>query len=67
MKSTSEDALNLIRHRHHEDVELRCTCTNEAAGVSLTGRVAELSDAVLSIKGTASETFITLDGAIVWV
>ena len=31
MKSTSEDALNLIRHWHHEDAELRCTCTNEAA------------------------------------
>ena len=32
--------------------------------VSLTGRVAELSESALSIKGTASEVLITRDGAI---
>ena len=31
-------------------------------GFSLTGRVAELSNSVLSIKGTACEALITLDG-----
>ena len=29
-----EDALNLIRHWHHEDAELRCTCAGEAGGAA---------------------------------
>ena len=62
MKSTGDDALNLVRHWQHEGAELRCTSASEGMGLSMTGRVAELSDAVLSITGTACEARITLDG-----
>ena len=62
MKSTGEDALNLIRHWKHEDAQLRCTCTSEGVGFRFTGRVAELSDSALSITGTACEALITLNG-----
>ena len=62
MKATGEDALNLIRYLKNEGSQLRCTCTSEGVGLSVTGRVAELSDSVLSITGTACEVLITLDG-----
>ncbi len=62
MKATGEDALNLIRYWKNEGSQLRCTCTSEGVGLSVTGRVAELSDSVLSITGTACEVLITLDG-----
>ena len=62
MKSTGEDALNLIRHWKNEGAELHCTCTSEGVGFRVTGRVAELSDSVLSITGTACGALITLDG-----
>ena len=63
MKSTRDDALNLIRHWKSEDAQLRCTYTSEGVGVTVTGRVAELSDSALSITGTACEALIALDGA----
>jgi hypothetical protein len=63
MKAARDDALNLIRHWYSEDTPLRCTSTTEGLGFGLTGRVAELSDSVLSIRGTACEAVITLDGA----
>ena len=53
MKATGEDALNLIRYWKNEGSQLRCTCTSEGVGLSVTGKVAELSDSVLSITGTA--------------
>ena len=62
MKATGEDALNLIRHWKNEGSQLQCTCTSEGVGLSLTGRVTELSESVLSITGTACEALITLDG-----
>ena len=47
-----------------EDAQLRCTYASEGVGVTVTGRVAELSDnSALSIKGTACEALIALDGA----
>ena len=63
MKSTRDDALNLIRHWKSEDAQLRCTYTSEGVGVTVTGRVAELSDSALTITGTACEALIALDGA----
>ena len=62
MKASGEDALNLIRYWKNEGSQLRCTCTSERVGLSVTGKVAELSDSVLSITGTACEVLITLDG-----
>ena len=62
MKATGKDALNLIRHWKDESSQLRCTCASEGVGLSLMRRVAELSDSVLSIKGTACEALITLGG-----
>ncbi len=62
MKATGEDALNLIRYWKNEGSQLRCTCTSEGVGLSVTGKVAELSDSVLSITGTACEVLITLNG-----
>ena len=43
MKATGEDALNLIRYWKNEGSQLRCTCTSEGVGLSVTGKVAELS------------------------
>ena len=63
MKAARDDALNLIRHWYSEDTPLRCTSTTEGLGFGLTGRVSELSDSVLSIKGTDCGAVITLDGA----
>ncbi len=64
MKSTRDDACNLIRHWQSEDAQLRCTYASEGVGVSVTGRVAELSDdSALSITGTGCEALIALDGA----
>ena len=54
MKATGKDAFNLIRHWKDE--------ASEGPGFRLTGRVAELSDSVLSITGTACEALIPLDG-----
>ena len=52
MKSTRDDALNLIRHWQSEDAQLRCTYASEGVGVTVTGRGAELSDdSALSITG----------------
>ena len=62
MKATGEDALNLIRYWKNEGSQLRCTCTSEGVGLRVTGKVAELSDSVLSITGTACEVLITLNG-----
>ena len=62
MKATGEDALNLIRHWKDEGSPLRCTSTGEGSGFRVTGTVAELSDSVLLIQGTACEALIPLDG-----
>ena len=62
MKATGEDALNLIQYWKNEGSQLRCTCTSEGVGLRVTGKVAELSDSVLSITGTACEVLITLNG-----
>ena len=62
MKATGEDALNLIRYWKNEGSQLRCTCTSEGVGLRVTGKVAELSDSVLSITGTACEVLIPLNG-----
>ena len=62
MKATGEDALNLIRHWKNEDAPLQCTCASEGLGFHVTGHVAELSDSVLSITGTACEALVPLDG-----
>ena len=61
MKATEKDALNLIRHWKDEGAQLRCTFASDGSGFGLTGRVAELSDSVLSVKGTACQALITLD------
>ena len=62
MKATGEDALNLIRHWKDEQAQLRCTHTSEGLGFSVTGRVRELSDSVMSINGTACGAISPLDG-----
>jgi len=62
MKATGDDALNLIRHWKDEQAPLRCTYTSEGLGFSVTGRVKELSDSVMSINGTACGAVIPLDG-----
>ena len=62
MKATGGDALNLIRHWKDEQAPLRCTYTSEGLGFSVTGRVRELSDSVMSINGTACGAVIPLDG-----
>ena len=62
MKATGEDALSLIRHWKDEQAPLRCTYTSEGLGFSVTGRVRELSDSVMSINGTACGAIIPLDG-----
>ena len=62
MKATGDDALNLIRHWNHDAAPLQCTCTSEGLVFHVTGHVAELSDSMLSITGTACEALVPRDG-----
>ena len=67
MKTTREDALNLIRHWKDEGSPLRCTSTSEGSGFRLTGTVAELSDSPTFPSYTHTESFVRGLQCLRWV